>query len=309
MNWQHLIYFKVIAETQNFSRAAEQLYVTPSTLSKAIHCLEEELKFPLFKKSGRNSVLTDYGHTFKTYVDQAIGCIEAGLNDIQEQMNVFTGKISLAGIYTMCAEYLPVQIKSFLDLYPEVTFSMAYQITSIVLESILSGTADLGFCGDFELDDLQYSDIEHALIKTEELIIITPPNHPLAKENFVDFSKMANERFIIYRNVNSGLSKLFWSQCKQAGITPHVVFEAPDDHTVIGLVAVGLGISLIADSPSLNTDKVHVLRFAQDPPPFRNQYIVWKKDRFNPPVVRAFRDFILKQLPFSETNGIGLSNP
>ncbi len=52
MNWQHLIYFKAIAETQNFSRASEQLYVTPSALSKAISSLEAELSFPLFEKSG-----------------------------------------------------------------------------------------------------------------------------------------------------------------------------------------------------------------------------------------------------------------
>ena len=64
------------------------------------------------------------------------------------------------------------------------------------------------------------------------------------------------------------------------------------DHTIIGLVEAGLGIALIADSPSLCMDKVSVLRFEHDTP-IRNQYMVWKRGRFMPPVIRCFRDHIL----------------
>ena len=116
MNWQHLVYFKVVAETENFSRASEQLYVTPSALSKAISGLEQELNFPLFEKSGRNSVLTDCGREFKVYVDQAIDTINHGLSTIHENLDICIGKVNIAGIYTMVAEYLPPRIKGFLDI-------------------------------------------------------------------------------------------------------------------------------------------------------------------------------------------------
>ena len=104
MNWQHLTYFQTVADTQNFSRAAEQLFLTPSALSKSIRSLEAELGFPLFEKRGRNSVLTEYGKTFLNYVVQASSSIENGLRAVQEQMDVSTGKIRVSGIYTMCAE-------------------------------------------------------------------------------------------------------------------------------------------------------------------------------------------------------------
>lgn len=55
MNWQHLVYFRKIVEKKNFSKAADSLYIAPSTLSKAIRSLEEEIGFPLFEKQGRNS--------------------------------------------------------------------------------------------------------------------------------------------------------------------------------------------------------------------------------------------------------------
>ena len=288
MNWQHLVYFKVIAETQNFSRASEQLYVTPSALSKAISSLEQELNFPLFEKSGRNSVLTEYGKTFKEYVDQAINCIDQGLATVQEQLDICTGKVNITGIYTMCGDYLPPRIKQFLEIYPQVSFSMVYQITLTVLESILSGTADLGFCGDFDPKDKRFVDIERALIKTEDLVIITPLDHPLAGDSYVDIGKLKKERFITYRNVDSGIHQIFKQLCGRAHFEPHIVFEAPDDHTIIGLVSAGLGISLIANNPSLQTDRVHVLHFEEGAVPRRNQYMIWRKRTLSLPGSAGF---------------------
>lgn len=295
MNWQHLTYFQTVAESQNFSRAAEQLFLTPSALSKSIRSLEAELGFPLFEKRGRNSVLTKYGKTFLSYVSQASASIESGLRAVQEQMDISTGRIKVSGIYTMCAEYLPTKIRTFKEQYPKVTFSMEYTISSRILESILEGESDLGFCGDYELDDPAYVSIERVLLKTEDLIIIVPLDHRLARNQYVDFQQLKDEQFIIYRNVSSGISYLFWELCHSAGITPEIAFEVPDDHTIIGLVEAGLGVALIADSPSLCMDNVSILRFEHDPP-IRNQYMVWKRGRFMSPVVRHFRDHILDTL-------------
>ncbi len=64
MNWQHLVYFQSLAKTQNYAQASKELYISSSTLSKAITSLEEELGFPLFLKSGRNSILSEYGKEF-----------------------------------------------------------------------------------------------------------------------------------------------------------------------------------------------------------------------------------------------------
>lgn len=301
MNWQHLTYFQVVAETQNFSRAAEQLFLTPSALSKAIHSLEAEIGFPLFEKRGRNSVLTEYGKIFLEYVAQAANSIETGLQIVQDRMDVSTGRINISGIYTMCADYLPATIKEFRKIYPKVTFSMEYHISSQILEEVLSGSSDIGFCGDYEIESEAFNDIEHVLLKEEDLIIIVPKEHPLAKEPFVDFSKLDGEPFIIYRNTNSGISYLFWELCRKADINPQVAFEVPDDHTIIGLVEAGLGIALIADSRSLHMDKVSVLRFPNTPPK-RKQYMVWSRTRFMPPVVRRFRDYIMesvKEAPYN----------
>lgn len=295
MNWQHLTYFETTAVVQNFTQAAERLYITPSALSKAIRNLENELGFPLFEKQGRNVVLTSYGRTFYQYVVMAAADLDSGLTAVHRQMGVQRGRISLSGIYTMCADYLPPRIKRFKLRYPDVTFSLEYQITSKILANILEGKCDLGFCGDFELDSEEYADVGYTLIKVEDLVLVASEDHWLARRDSVGIGELAKESFIIYRNVNSGISYNFWPLFKGAGFTPQIAFEVTDDHSILGLVAAGLGIALIAENPSLRSEHV-VTRRLKGLHPTRNQYMVWKKDRALSETVQSFRDHMLESV-------------
>ena len=72
MNYQSLIYFKRVAELQHYTRAAKALYMTQPALSKAIRNLEEELGASLFRREGRNVVLTPYGSLFYEYVKRSV---------------------------------------------------------------------------------------------------------------------------------------------------------------------------------------------------------------------------------------------
>ena len=72
MNLQHLEYFKVIAETKNFTTASNILSVTQPALSKAISKLEEELEVSLFEREGRNIKITKFGEVFLKYADSGI---------------------------------------------------------------------------------------------------------------------------------------------------------------------------------------------------------------------------------------------
>lgn len=292
MNWQHLTYFQITAELENFTRAAESLYITPSALSKAVRSLENELGFPLFEKQGRNVILTSFGKIFYHYVTKAADNLDEGLSSVHRAMGLQGGRISVAGIFTMCADYLPLRIKAFKEEYPDVTFSIDYQITSKILSRVLDGACDLGFCGDYDLTSAEYAELEYTLVKVEELVIIASKDHWLAEKPFVELSSLAKESFITYRNVNSGISYNFWPLFKDAGFTPQISFEVTDDHSILGLVGAGLGIALVADNPSLSADNV-IARRIKSHRPTRNQYMVWKKNRFMSEAVVAFRDFIL----------------
>ena len=295
LNWQHLTYFKCVAELESFSKAADALYITSSAISKAVNNLEEELGFPLFEKRGRNSVLTEYGRDFYQYVTEAFACIDNGILAINRKRGVIEGRINVGGIYTMCAEFLPTHIKGFQALHPDVSFSMEYHITDQILDSVLDRNIDLGFCGNFALNAPQYSQIEKVLLYTEDLVLIVPSDHPLASAASVDFSTLKNESFIIHRNHNSGTTPLFEDLCANCGFSPRISFEVPDDQSILGLVKAGLGIALIADSPSLKSPGLTTVRIENEAPT-RQQYMIWNRNRTLSPASIAFRDYILANL-------------
>lgn len=295
MNWQHLTYFLKIAELQNFGKAAEILYLTPSALSKAMRGLEDTLGFPLFERKGRKSILTPYGENFYKYVSSASDCITDGIQSINETLGTSYGRVVISGTFTTSATFLPERIKIFKEKYPDIVFFIESNITNKILDALLTGEIDLGFCSDYEKDIERFHELERVLIKIEEVVLIVPKNHLLSSEKYVDFKKLGDEKFVSFRSVNAGTSYILWNLCSKAGITPQIAFQVPDEYSIIGLVAVGLGIALIPDNPSLNLDNVSVLRFKDDIP-VRRQYMVWKKNRFMPPVVKAFRDFIISSI-------------
>lgn len=288
MNWQHLIYFKTVAKVGNYAQAAEELYITSSALSKAIHALEDELGFPLLQKSGRKSQLTSYGKTFYQCVEHCSTQIEECIKKIYDELNVVSGHICVEGIYTMCAEYLPTQIRIFKTQHPNISVSMEYHTTSVILQHLLKGMIDMGFCGNFDIDNTPlYSGLERVLIRREDLIILLPQNHRLAARRQIDFSELSGETFVVHKHKSTGTGSIFTALCEKHGFSPTIGFEVPDDQSILGLVRNGLGIALIADSPSLKAEGTVSLPLRGEKP-VREQYVVWKKGYFLSPVAKAF---------------------
>ena len=86
MNLSQLQYFKVLAQEEHYTRAAQMLSITQPSLSHAISQLEQELGTRLFEKKGRNVVLTRYGKMFLPYVEESLKVLNEGVQRIQESM-------------------------------------------------------------------------------------------------------------------------------------------------------------------------------------------------------------------------------
>lgn len=277
MNWQHLTYFSTVAESENFTKTAQRLYMTPSALSRAISALEEELGVPLFVKSGRNSVLTEYGKVFKNYVDQAMECIDKGTQAVQEKAEVMKGQLTIAGIHTMCVEYLPNLVKGFLRLYPNVSVMVGCNICVKILDQVLTGEVDIGFASDYDPALKKYQNLERILLKEEKFVIATSHSHPLAERTHIRFEEMEPEAFIINKNPESKNRAAFYEACGSCRFTPKLAFELPDDQCILGMVAAGLGVTFMADVPSMYREDLHIIQI-DGLPIVQHQYLVWKKN-------------------------------
>ena len=137
MNLNQLQYFKILAQEEHYTRAAQMLSITQPSLSHAIAQLEEELGTRLFEKKGRNIVLTRYGKLFLPYVEESLKVLEEGVQRTRELNGSKEGIIHLAYIYTMGSNFTPKMVRNFLDTYPD--YHIDFHFTVGTTGDILAG--------------------------------------------------------------------------------------------------------------------------------------------------------------------------
>ena len=185
MNLNHLSYFRVLAKLEHYTQAAEELSITQPSLSHAMSALEKDLGTYLFEKQGRNIKLTKYGKIYYEYVDKALSELERGEKKLKELTNVSTGTIELGYIYTLGPNFVPKLIKNFTnaDENKNIKFLFGQGTTQSLIKDLKEEKYDMVFCS--LVDD--EPDIEFIPIANEELVVIVSNEHPLAKNEFMQY--------------------------------------------------------------------------------------------------------------------------
>lgn len=286
MEWQQLEYFQTLARVQNFTKAAEELALTQSALSRSIARLEEELNVPLFDRKTRGVVLNRYGEAFLQHVNRAMQEINEAKQELKDMVDPFSGIISLAFVNTLGLSFVPDLIGGFREQYPGIQFQLTQESTRDIMKQIESGEIDLGFCIPKE----QIENIATIPVVDEELFLIVPKAHALADKKFVDLNEVADESFILYKP-EAGLRDVIDHLCYEAGFEPKISFEGSEDSTIAGLVAAGFGVALIPLIPGLDLTKISVLHVSQ-PRCRRVIQMAWRTDRYLSPAVLRFKKFV-----------------
>ncbi|WP_092922897.1 LysR family transcriptional regulator [Romboutsia hominis] len=292
MNLQQLEYFKTVAETENFTKASKLLLVTQPALSKSIAKLEGELKVPLFEKSGRNVKLTRFGKLFLVHAERALVEIEKGIKELDEMVSDTTGTVSISSTSRIGAYFMNFIISDFLNDNPNVKFQFNQQSVTEIIEDLKKGKIDIGFY-DNHTEPIWDINIESIPIKKQEYVLIVPKNHKLAGRGEVSLKELENESFIAFCED----SKERILSCTDAlGYTPKISIQpkgANIGSVIEGLVSAGAGISVVPDSPTINTNtlsKINIKETIKE----RIIYMSYLKNSYTPPIAKLFRDYILE---------------
>lgn len=286
MEWQQLEYFQTLAKIKNFTKAAEELALTQSALSRSIAKLEEELGVPLFERKTRGVELNQYGEVFLQYVNRAMQEITLAKQELKDLIDPFHGLISLAFIHTLGSSFVPELISAFRVQYPGIQFQLVQDSTKKIMAQLESGEIDLGFCSP----NNAYDPIKTLPIVDEELFLIVPKNHRLSNKQEVELQEVASEPFVTYKH-ESGLRDVIDHLCQEAGFQPNAAFEGVGDATIAGFVAANFGVALIPFIPGLDMDKISLLRITY-PSCRRRIDMAWRTDRYMSPAVKHFIHFI-----------------
>lgn len=289
MNLNHLYYFRVLAKTQHYTQAANILNITQPSLSHAIAQLEKDLGCYLFEKQGRNVRLTRYGQIFYEYVDNGLKQIEMGQKTISAITSPNQGWIRLAFIYTLGYNFVPHTIKNFHAIRKnnQIKFTLKQGNTTELLNGLEDEKYDIALCSYQE----NRNNIQFVPITTEELVVVVSKNHPLSLRKEIDLKELQNEYFIYYSK-ESGIRPIIDQLFNENDIQPNILFEVEEDSAVLGLVDINYGVAVVPNIPMIDHFNLKKLKISN---PHENRYIylAMMKNRYLPPAVHAFSNFIV----------------
>lgn len=244
MELRQLRYFVEVAEREHISEAAEHLHVAQSAISRQIANLEEELGTPLFERIGRNVKLTPIGKTFLEHTIAALKAIDFAAKQVEEYLDPAKGTIKI-GFPTSLASYvLPTVISAFKKEYPDVSFHLRQGTYKYLIDAVKNRELNLAFLGPLPQKD---EAIETHVLFSENIHALLPANHHLAKQPSIHLKDLRDEEFVFFPE-GYILHQLAYDACRAAGFIPKVSSEGEDMDALKGLVAAGIGCTLLPES-------------------------------------------------------------
>jgi DNA-binding transcriptional LysR family regulator len=273
MELRQLKYFVTVAEELNFRRAAARLFMEQPPLSRQIRQLEDELNVELFHRSTRGVTLTQAGQAFLDEARRTLVQAERAAQVAQQAGQAKKLKIGLS----ICAfnHVIPEIIQEYRQQSPDIIVTLTEMSTEAQIQALLNDAIDIGFV---------HAPISHPALLTimllsEPLVVALPSDHPLTHQGEIDLRSLANESFIVCpESVKPDLYAQIMQLCQQAGFSPHIVQEASPPEVLLGLVASGMGISLVAAGAETRHNVGVIYRSLTTPSPILEIAAAWRKE-------------------------------
>ena len=289
MEINQLKYFCVLANIRHFTKAAKEISISQSALSRAIGKLEQELGAPLFRRGGRDILLTPQGQRFLDHAEKALRELEKGRLEMEEGRDPGHGVISLSFMHSLGIHILPQLLSEFKQLYPDIQFNLNQDNSSVLAQSLLAGRSDVCLCSVM----VNMEQLAWLYLYTEELFAVLPADHPLASRKTLELRELEDEPFITLKPNYSLriLTEQFWAI---SGIRPSIIFEGDDVNTATSLVGAHLGVSLLPKTTGMDTAGLVFLPISF-PVCKREIGLAWSTTRPLSPAAQLFQQFVINR--------------
>jgi LysR family transcriptional regulator, cyn operon transcriptional activator len=282
MELRQLRYLLAVAETSNFTRAAEQLFVTQSALSQQIQALEQEVGTILLDRSKRGTRLTSAGEILTRHAVRALHELEQASIALRELDGLQRGEIRVGAVQTVNTYFVPSLVSAFTVQYPDVRLEIEELPADDVEAGLESGDLQVGI--SFAPPSL--SGIGFAPLFEEQLALAVRRDHPLAREKAVSVAQLDGMPLIMLAKTFC-TRRLWETSAKLASAQPKIVMEM---NTVSGILSVVAKTGIATVLPRLvlsdATDLIGIP--LRDPTPSRQVSILWDEGSYLCAASRAF---------------------
>jgi LysR family hydrogen peroxide-inducible transcriptional activator len=266
MEFHQLRYVCAIADTGNFSRAAERCQIAQPSLSQQVLKLEEELGTKLFDRLGRSIRLTEAGRAFIPRARAILEQMEAARSSAADQNTDLRGSVAVGVIPTVAPYLIPNYAARFAKRYPDAKLRIVEETTSVLVEGLRDLSIDLAILAL----PLRHKELELFPIRTEPLFAALSTHHPRASAKSLALKDLRGESFVMLRDGHC-FRDLSIATCTRARITPHIAFESGQFSSLLGMVAAGVGVSLV---PEMAIDRNVACRYVRLSDPQATRTIV-----------------------------------
>lgn len=296
IDFRHLETFCRVADLKSFSKAADDLFLTQPTVSGHILSLERSLSLRLFDRTGREVLLTKAGKVFFGYATKILSFRKDLLNALSEFSQGIRGELSL-GASTIPGEYLlPKLMGDFKKDHPHLNISLKIADTKEIVQYVLQGNIEFGMTGA----KLDHPSLHYEKYEEDEVIVVSPSDHPLTRKKEVDLEKLLKEPWII-REEGSGTQMAVEKSLRKKGKSLklfNVVMEMGSTSSLKEGIKAQLGLAFISQravEEELNQGVFSRINIEGIGPISRQIYIVFHRGRTLSPIGMQFFRFLKRK--------------
>jgi LysR family cyn operon transcriptional activator len=286
MELRHIRYFLAIAETLNFTRAAEKVHVTQSTLSHQIRQLEEELGQPLFARIGKRVTLTEAGQSFHEHVVPILRQVDQAVGALKEAPDDLSGELRIAATHSFNVQLIPLCLSRFMQRLPRMKVVVEELSGDRISEGLVDGSLDLGISYRPAIP----RGLRFEPLYNEELKLIVANDHPLARRKRLRMVELNGARMTLLAPHFSTRQML--DECfAAAGARPQIVAELNAISPMIELVRRTDLCSIVAENALGNEPGVTAIPL-ESPTPVRTPGLLWSQQAQRSPASRFMAETI-----------------
>jgi len=233
--------FVTVAELKNFSRAAEELYLSQPSVSLQIRNLENELGSKLINRSPKHLELTQSGEILYSLAKQILQLYEKAKQEINQLTTTVTGSLKVGASYTIGEYILPFALAEFAAQFPNVDIEASIANTVEITQAVRSNHLDLALVEG----EVNHSDLDIQALMDDEIILVVPNQHALARLPIVTADDL-QDRVWILREIGSGTRDFSDKLIKDWKINVKKSHIFGSSQAVKQAVIAGLGIALVS---------------------------------------------------------------
>lgn len=245
MELRHLRYFCVLAQELHFGNAARKLNIAQPPLSQQIQALEKEMGVRLFDRQTRKVVLTEAGKKFFVDVQSILASVSQALEDAKLVQSGQLGTLDIGFVTSAANSFLPGLVRSYRQSQPRVRIDLHEAAQEPQLKRLREGTLDIACI----YGPLQESRLDSLTVAYDDLYVVLPAEHPLAKKDRVNVGDLRDQPMLLFpRELGASFYDQIISMFTSHGFSPRIVQEITGFNAQLSQVGSGLGLTIYPGS-------------------------------------------------------------